>query len=78
MCGNSAKITVYPSGSPVKYMKLRWRGDLSFVDKVLGDQWERVGSDAYIEWRSVMTSRVLPWFCFVKGDGVTACYGVKT
>lgn len=78
VCGNSAKITVYPSGSPVKYLKLRWRGDLSFVDKVLGDQWERVGSDAYIEWRSVMTSRVLPWFCFVKGDGVTACYGIKT
>ena len=74
----SAKITVYPSGSPVKFLKLRFRGDLSFVDKVYGDQWERSGSDAFLEWRSVMSSRVLPWFCYLKGDGVTACYGVKT
>ena len=30
----SAKVVVYPSGSPVKYLKLRFRGDLSSVDKV--------------------------------------------
>ena len=26
--GNSAKIMVYPSGSPVKYIQLRFRGDM--------------------------------------------------
>ena len=26
---NSAKVIVYPSGSPVRYLKLRFRGDLS-------------------------------------------------
>ena len=46
---NSAKITVYPSGSPVKFLKLRFRGDLSFVDKVYGDTWERSGSNCFIE-----------------------------
>lgn len=73
-----AKIVVYPSGSPIKYLKLRFSADLSFVDKVLGDQWERSGLNAYIEWRSVMASRVLPWYCVLKGGEKTACYGVKT
>ena len=74
----SAKVIVYPSGSPVKYLKLRFRGDLSQVDKVFGDEWERAGGDAFLEWRSVMASRVLPWFCYVRSGDVTACYGVKT
>ena len=74
----SARVVVYPSGSPVRYLKLRFRGDLSNVDKVYGDQWERSGEDAFLEWRSVMASRVLPWFCYVKSGDMTACYGVKT
>ena len=74
----SAKVVVYPSGSPVKYLKLRFNGDFSFVDKVYGDQWERSSVGAYLEWRSVMSSRVLPWFCYVRSETQTACYGVKT
>ena len=73
-----ARVIVYPSDSPVKYLKLRWRGDFSFVDKVYGDQWERAGTNAVLEWRSVNGSRVLPWFCYLIGDNKTACYGVKT
>lgn len=75
---HSAKVVVYPSGSPVKYLKLRFRGDFSCVDKVYGDQWERSSEGAYLEWRSVMPSRALPWFCFVKQGERIACYGVKT
>ena len=75
---DSAKIIIYPSGSPIKYLKLRFHGDLSFIDKVYGDEWERSGENAFLEWRSVMASRALPWFCYLKGDDVTACYGVKT
>lgn len=74
----SAKIVIEPSGSPVKYLKLRFDGDFTFVDKVYGDQWERSSVGAYIEWRSVMSSRNLPWFCYLRGDNQTACYGVKT
>ena len=76
----SAKVIVYPSGSPVKYLKLRFRGDMPTIEKVYGDQWER-NCDAdgnLLEWRSVMPHRALPWFCYVKADGKIACYGVKT
>ena len=75
---NGAKIIVYPSGSPVQYLKLRFSADLTGVEKVLGDQWERSGIDAYIEWRSVMANRVMPWYCVIRGGEQTACYGVKT
>lgn len=73
-----AKVVVYPSASPIKYLKFRWRGDFSFVEKVYGDQWERSGTNAVLEWRSVNGSRVLPWFCYLIGNNKTACYGVKT
>ncbi len=73
------KLIVYPSKSPIKYLKLRWRGELNFVEKVYGDQWERAGlNGAFLEWRSVMANRVLPWFTYLYGDNTTACYGVKT
>ena len=75
---DSAKVVVYPSGSPVKYLKLRFNGDMESVDKVYGDQWERAGIRTFLEWRSVMASRVLPWFCYVLADGQMSCYGVKT
>ena len=74
----SAKVIVYPSGSPVKFLKLRFRGDLSFVDKVYGDTWERSGTNCNLEWRSVMGSRMMPWFCYLKGNNRIMCYGVKT
>lgn len=75
---NSAKVIVYPGDSPVKYLKLRFSGDLQKVDKVYGDQWERAGIRAQLEWRSVMASRVLPWFCYLLEGGKMSCYGVKT
>ncbi len=75
---NSAKVIVYPSGSPVKFLKLRFRGNLENVDKVMGDQWERVGLNAYLEFRSILPCRVLPWFTYVIEDGQMSCYGVKT
>jgi len=75
---HSAKVIVYPGASPVKYLKLRFRGDMREVESVYGDQWERSGADAYLEWRSLMPHRALAWFCYVKGAGRIACYGVKT
>jgi len=78
---DSAKVIVYPSGSPVKYLKLRFCGDLQDVEKVFGDQWERVGHGAnftYIEWKAVMPFRPLPWFCHVMVDKKVDSYGVKT
>ena len=74
----SAKVIVYPSGSPVKYLKLRFEGNLEHVESVLGDNYTVVGYKAFLEWRSVMPGRKLPWFCYVKGKETLACYGVKT
>lgn len=79
VCGDCAKITVYPSDSPVKFLKLRFNGDFSFIDKVYGDQLERSGGDAcYLEWHSVMPHRSMAWNCVVKGDERYTGYGVKT
>ena len=75
---NSAKVTVFPSGSPVKYLKLRFRHDMRGIDRVYGDQWERSGDNAFLEWHSVMPGRLLPWFCYVMAGDKMACYGVKT
>ena len=33
----SAKVVIYPSGSPVKFLKLRFRGEMDFIEKVYGD-----------------------------------------
>ena len=74
----SARVTVYPSGAPVKFLKLRFEGDMSDAVSVLGDQWERSGDGAFIEWRSLMPHRPLPWFCYVKMKDRVVCYGVKT
>lgn len=74
----SAKVVIHPSGSPIKFLKLRFRGDLKGVDKVFGDQWERAGSGAYLEWHSMKPSRALPWYCYLVEDKTTYCYGVKT
>ena len=74
----TAKVVVYPSGAPVKYLKLRFRGDMRAVESVYGDQWERANPGAYLEWRSLMPSRALAWFCFARTLEKIACYGVKT
>lgn len=74
-----AKITVYPSGSPVRFLKLRFRGDLSFVDAVCADEWARcTGTDNPIQWCSMMAHRKLPWYCYLRAGNRLGCYGVKT
>ena len=72
------KVIVYPSGEPVKYLKFRFSGDMTSISSVLNDRWERSGIHAYIEWRSIMPNRVLPWYFVAVGGNKTACYGVKT
>ena len=75
----TAKVTVYPSGSPVRFLKLRFRGDLRFVEAVCGDEWARsTGGANPIQWCSMMSHRRLPWFCYLRAGQRIACYGVKT
>ena len=70
------RVTVYPSGSPIKYLKLRFEGDMSEATSVFGDDWERVKNN--LEWRSLMPNRALAWYCYVKTGRGVLCYGVKT
>ena len=74
----SAKVVVYPSGSPVKYLKLRFNADMYGIESVYGDHWERCCDGSMFEWKSVMPHRALPWFCYVRAGDSIACYGVKT
>lgn len=77
--GDTGEIVIHPCKEPVKFLKLRWHGDLSHVESVLGDEWERItATHAPVEWRSVMPYRPLPWYCLVRGEGNTVGYGVKT
>lgn len=75
---NSAKVIVYPSGAPVQYLKFRFRGDFSLMDKVYGDDWGRTAYMHPLTWTSLLPERCLPWFCYCVMEGKTHCYGVKT
>ena len=72
-------VVIRPGKEPVKYLKLRWHGDFSSVEAVLGDEWGRISAPhAPVEWRSVMPHRPLPWFCLARAGERLVCYGVKT
>jgi len=73
------KVIIHPGKEPVKYLKMRWHGDFSAIEAVLGDEWGRISATyAPVEWRSVMPYRPLPWFCIARAGEKTVCYGVKT
>ncbi len=74
----SAKVFVMPSKAPVTYLKLRFRGDFSGVDKIYGDDWARCSYIHPLEWKTLLPERRMPWFCYVVVGNKTYCYGVKT
>lgn len=49
-------IWLYPNGDAVKYVRLRWNGDISDVQTLLGDALARSLSDD-IAWRSFFASQ---------------------
>ena len=84
--GNEARITVFPSKSPVRRVKLRWRGDMSDVFLVLGDSLERnyditqgsvlIGQCAM--WRGMTAEMRLPWYFHTYDGERLNSFGVKT
>lgn len=74
----SAKVTVFPSGSPVRYLRLRFNADFSQVEKVYADDWARASMVHPLEWRTIIPDRRMPWFVQLKIGETYACYGVKT
>ena len=76
-------FTLYPSGRAVKRIKLRWRGDMSSVISVLGDNVERnydlsYGINNNSGWRSIEPDIDLPWYVHTYDGECLNCYGVKT
>ena len=83
---NEASITVLPSTSPIRRVKLRWRGDMSDVLLVLGDSLERnydisqgnVREGQVAMWRGVSPEMRLPWYFHVYDGEKLNSFGVKT
>ena len=81
--GNSGAIIVYPCDKPIKRIKLRWRGDMSDAQLILGDAFERnysysFGFDLFGFWHTLMPERKMPWYFHVFDGERLNCFGVKT
>ena len=84
--GNEGRITVYPDKTPIRRVKLRWRGDMSDVFLVLGDTWERnydITQGNVLEgqcamWRGVSPEMRMPWYFHCYDGERLNSFGVKT
>lgn len=71
----SGALTLRASVGVVR-IQARWHGDLTGVQRVLGDAWERSYAD--LAWRGLEARRPMPWY-FMANDGKrTHGYGVQT
>lgn len=70
------RVIVHPSRTPIKRVKLRWRGRLSGARLVLGDAWERSSGDHH--WTVLLAERPMPWYFLVHTGERTDGYGVTT
>ena len=71
------RVTLLPSGDAVRFLRLRFRGDMSQVRQVLGDAFQRVRSvDA--RWHVLIPHESMPWYFYAWDGEHLDCYGVKT
>ncbi len=73
---DSLRVSLAAPGVAVKRVHLRWRGDLSATQMILGDAWERGYGD--LEWRGWVPDRVMPWYAATIVGSLTHAYGVRT
>lgn len=71
------KIFLYPCGDAVKYVRLRWNGDISDVNTMLGDSLARSQTDDVV-WRSFLPHSPMPWYFYTNDGECLHGYGVKT
>ena len=74
--GEAVAVRLSAPSTPIKRVRLRWRGDLSSTRQILGDAWERGYGD--LEWRGWIPDRVMPWYAATHDGAVTNAYGVRT
>lgn len=65
---------VLNSDVPLTRLAVRWRGDLSAVQRYLGDHWERSYGD--LGWRPEAPERPNPWYLLADDGTRTAGWGV--
>lgn len=70
-------ITLYPNGDAVKYIRLRWNGDISSVNSLLGDSFVRSQTDDVL-WHAFLPHYQMPWYFYTNDGECLHGYGVKT
>ena len=70
-------INLYPNGDMVKRIRLRWCGDISGVQSILGDAVVRSQTDDIV-WRSFLPHNEMPWYFYTNDGECLHGYGVKT
>ncbi|HKW03538.1 MAG TPA: hypothetical protein VJN96_27175 [Vicinamibacterales bacterium] len=74
---DATRVALEAPSTPVRKLRLRWRGRIDDVRLILGDAWERGYGD--LEWRGFVPDRVMPWYFACWDDGAaTHAYGVRT
>lgn len=73
---DSLHVALTAPGLGIKRVHLRWLGDLSATQLILGDAWERGYGD--LEWRGWVPDRVMPWYVATNDASLTHTYGVRT
>lgn len=73
---NALNVQLSSPSTAIKRVHLRWRGDLSPTQLILGDAWERGYGD--LEWRGWVPDRVMPWYAATFDGAHTHIYGVRT
>ncbi len=74
---NTLNIYLYPNGDAVKYIRLRFDGDMSVVNSMLGDSLVRSQTDDVL-WHAFLPHYQMPWYFYTNDGECLHGYGVKT
>jgi alpha-galactosidase len=74
--GNGLTVELAAPNEALKALQIRWTAPLPSDWNYLGDAWERAYGE--LQWKTLDSNRVMPWY-FLASDGTnTHGYGVKT
>ncbi len=74
---NVLNISLYTGGDAVKFIRLRWNGDISGVNSLLGDSVARTQTDDAV-WHAFLPHTQMPWYFYTNDGESLHGYGVKT
>ena len=74
---NLLQIFLHSNGDAVKFIRLRWNGDISGVNSLLGDSVARTQTDDAV-WHGFLPHAQMPWYFYTNDGECLHGYGVKT